>query len=304
MALYTVSYSYTASGYWGTGLSSGDQHLMTQVIGCGRTEHDNDGAGTVAPGYFSTSATGTMSRADIYFHGPTSGSFSFSSSYFYNSGTSILTRNNGYWGPSSTGPRYYLSSGTRVGTVTQHGRSDLSITWSCSLSGGFSSVFNVSGVNLSLKNNNSILFSQGTSTSSRMSVYTHNQNAPLMLPSTVYTLVVFNGVLGSTALSKLSNLTVDQLSKLSNLITELDNSVYTIEDYSPYMLGIDHMKEALQATDETYLKYKNKIVTKLSSVSQILKDKVKNLTDRITTANTEGEANSRAISSIISDMRS
>ena len=39
-------------------------------------------------------------------------------------------------------------------------------------------------------------------------------------------------------------------------------------------------------------------------ISQILKDKVKNLTDRISTANTEGEANSRAISSIISDMRS
>lgn len=293
MALYTGSYSYTASGSWGTGLSSGDQHLMTQVIGCARTNHDNDSSSTVTPGYFSTSATGTMSPANISFHGPTSGSFSFSSSYFYNSGTSIFTRNNGYWGPSSTGPRYYLSSGTRVGTVTQHGRSDLSITWSCSLSGGFSSVFNVSGVNLSLKNNNSILFSQGTSTSSRMSVYTHNQNAPLMLPSTVYTLVVFNGVLGSAALSK-----------LSNLITELDKSVYTIEDYSPYMLGIDHMKEALQATDETYLKYKNKIVTKLSSVSQILKDKVKNLTDRITTASNEGETNSRAISSIISDMRS
>ena len=148
-----------------------------------------------------------------------------------------------------------------------------------------------------------------------MSVYTHNQNAPLLLPSTTYTLVVFNGVLASAALSKLSNLTVDQLSKLSNLTVdqlsklsnltvELDKSVYTIEDYSPYVLGIDHMKEALQTTDETYLGYKNKIVTKLSSVSQILKDKVKNLTDRITTASNEGETNSRAISSMVSNMRS
>ena len=48
----------------------------------------------------------------------------------------------------------------------------------------------------------------------------------------------------------------------------------------------------------------NKIVTKLSSVSQLLKDKVKNLTDRITTASNEGETNSRAISSIITNMRS
>lgn len=114
-----------------------------------------------------------------------------------------------------------------------------------------------------------------------------------MLPSTVYILVVFNGVLGSAALFKLSNLTL-----------ELDKSIYTIEDYSPYVLGIDHMKEVLQSNDETYLRYKNKIVTKLSSVSQILKDKVKNLTDRITTASNEGKTNSRAISSMVSNMRS